>query len=261
MEQIVDFPEQTVDQIVDTSPGAGLGQGSSSSAGPADIGFFRTFPRGKKVRVPPRVRVRECLRTRAHGRRRLMRRPVVRMCGLSSTTTSRARPTTGTDVLVFLPGSLLRASRSSGSACGTLRGGLQLTQRNTCQYLDPSSSSSWLMDYGVRGLAPPHPILGASRVVDNGGMYTAGVAGLPLRAVLLPVGARPMVRYIMAGMDQRYSMSVLRWFARECSPRAVFLPVFRPTTRCIMAVLDQKDSLLAVACARLVLLVWRARCF
>ena len=41
--------------------------------------------------------------------------------GLSSTTTSRARPTTGTDVLVCPPGSLLRASMSSGSASGTLR--------------------------------------------------------------------------------------------------------------------------------------------
>ena len=50
-----------------------------------------------------------------------MRRPVVRMSGLSSTTTSRARPTTGTDVFVCPPGSLLRASRPSGSACGTLR--------------------------------------------------------------------------------------------------------------------------------------------
>ena len=50
-----------------------------------------------------------------------MRRPVVRMSGLSSTTTSRARPATGPDVLVCPRGSLLRASRSSGSACGTLR--------------------------------------------------------------------------------------------------------------------------------------------
>ena len=84
MEQIVDFPEQTVEQIVDTFPGVGLGQGSSSSAGPADedfTGVFRTFPRGKKVRVPPRVRVRECLRTRAHGCRRLIRRPVVPTSG------------------------------------------------------------------------------------------------------------------------------------------------------------------------------------
>ena len=65
VEQIVDFPEQTVEQIVDISPGGGLGQGSASSAGAADedfTGFFRTFPRGKKVRVPPRVRVRSCRR-------------------------------------------------------------------------------------------------------------------------------------------------------------------------------------------------------
>ena len=39
--------EQVVEQIVDISPGGGLGQGSSSSAGPADedvTGVFRTFP-------------------------------------------------------------------------------------------------------------------------------------------------------------------------------------------------------------------------
>ena len=83
MEQIVDFPEQTVEHIVDTSPGVGLGQGSSSSAGPADedfIGGFSHFSPRKKS-APPRVRLRECLRTRAHGRRRLIRRPVVPTSG------------------------------------------------------------------------------------------------------------------------------------------------------------------------------------
>ena len=68
--------ERTVEQLVDIpSSGGSLAHGSSSSAGPADedfTGVFRTFPRGKKVRVSPRVRVRECLRTRAHGRRALM---------------------------------------------------------------------------------------------------------------------------------------------------------------------------------------------
>ena len=47
VEQIVDFPEKTVEQIVDISPGDGLGLGSTSSAGAADeefTGFFRTFP-------------------------------------------------------------------------------------------------------------------------------------------------------------------------------------------------------------------------
>ena len=42
-----------MEQIVDISPpGVGLGQGSSSPAGPADEDFvrvFRTFPRGKKI--------------------------------------------------------------------------------------------------------------------------------------------------------------------------------------------------------------------
>ena len=45
------------------------------------------------------------------------------------------------------------------------------------------------------------------------------------------------------------------------APPAVFLPVVRPKMRCIMAVMDQKESLLAVACARLVLLVfYTSRC-
>ena len=53
VEQIVDFPVQTVEQIVDTSPGLG----SSSSAGPADedfTGVFRIFPIEKKCGVPGR---------------------------------------------------------------------------------------------------------------------------------------------------------------------------------------------------------------
>ena len=45
--------ERTVEQIVDISPGGGLGQGSASSAGAPDEDFtggFRTFPVGKKCR-------------------------------------------------------------------------------------------------------------------------------------------------------------------------------------------------------------------
>ena len=41
----------------------------------------------------------------------------------------------------------------------------------------------------------------------------------------------------------------------------MFLPVVRPKMRCIMAVIDQKESLLAVACTRLLLLVfYTSRC-
>ena len=49
VEQIVDFPERTVEQIVDISPGDGLGLGSASSAGAAD----EDFP-WKKCGVPGR---------------------------------------------------------------------------------------------------------------------------------------------------------------------------------------------------------------
>ena len=51
VEQIVDFPAQTVEQIVCISPGGGLGQGSASSAGAADEDFtqvFRTLPQVEK---------------------------------------------------------------------------------------------------------------------------------------------------------------------------------------------------------------------
>ena len=52
------FPAQTVGQIVEISPGGGLGQGSASSAGVADddstVFFFRTFPHGKQSGVPGR---------------------------------------------------------------------------------------------------------------------------------------------------------------------------------------------------------------
>ena len=56
MEQIVDFPEQTVEQIVYISPGDGLGLGSTSSAGAADeefTGFF-ALSLWKKFGVPGR---------------------------------------------------------------------------------------------------------------------------------------------------------------------------------------------------------------
>ena len=53
VEQIVVFPEQTVEPIVDTSPGDGCGLGSSSSAGPADEDFtgggFALFPMEKSA--------------------------------------------------------------------------------------------------------------------------------------------------------------------------------------------------------------------
>ena len=67
--------EQIEEQLVDIpSSSGGLGQGSSSSAGPADEDFtviFRTFPRGKKVRSWLRTRVRGCPPVSAHPRWRL----------------------------------------------------------------------------------------------------------------------------------------------------------------------------------------------
>ena len=95
------------------------------------LGVFRTFPRGKKVRVLPRVRVRSCPGRSAHGLRRLMARPSVPTSGCSSP--RRANPSTGTDAPTRPPH--LRASRLSGSASSLLQGGLVLAQGNACQYL------------------------------------------------------------------------------------------------------------------------------
>ena len=75
--------EQMLGCIPDEGPQGFLpGQSSSSSSHrPAGIsedtdelvdGVFRTFPRVKKVRQYLRTRGRNCLRTRAHGRRQLM---------------------------------------------------------------------------------------------------------------------------------------------------------------------------------------------
>ena len=185
------------------------------------LGFFALFARGKKVRVPPRVRVRSCPGRSARGLRRLMRRPVVRSSRWSSTTTSRARQSAGTDVLVCPPGSLLRASLSSGSGR-----------------------------------------LGATRVVDKGGMYKAGVAGLfhfVLCSFLLVPGPDAwrhgrsgpegqlcsvlvllvIILLVLCSLLLTTSprcttswrvrirstvMSVFGWFADDSAPRAVFLP-------------------------------------
>ena len=69
--------ERTVEQIVDfPSSAGGLGQGSSSSAGPADEDFtggFSHFSRDKKVRLPQPSRVRACPPVSAHGTVRLTR--------------------------------------------------------------------------------------------------------------------------------------------------------------------------------------------
>ena len=113
---------------------------------------------------------------------------------------------------------------------------------------------------------------------------TGFAGGYSPRSMFPSVGDRPKMLDIMAGTDQMYRlcrclvgllvsctshcfscpvvswpvwirstvMSVLGRFA-GIIPRPVFLPAVWPKMRCIMAVMDQKESLLAVACARLVL--------
>ena len=103
MEQTVDFPlqgipqepisERIVEQIVDEISGpAGEGTlraavaASAAAKCPKEKVFFALFPRRKKVRHPGASRVRHLVRTRAHGRRRLMRSRSRR----TSTLTTRA---------------------------------------------------------------------------------------------------------------------------------------------------------------------------
>ena len=84
-------------------------------------GFFAIFPKLKKVRRSLRTRGRNCLRTPAHGRRRLSWRTPSSGCG--SRMTTLASRTTGTDALERLPGSHRLASGSCGSAKGVRREG------------------------------------------------------------------------------------------------------------------------------------------
>ena len=69
MEQIAEFPDPVGGQQ-DFQPVQGSAASSSDLPGQAGQGVFRTFP--QRSRAP---RCRNCLRTRAHGRRRLMKRP------------------------------------------------------------------------------------------------------------------------------------------------------------------------------------------
>ena len=185
--------ERIEEQLVDTSPGVGLGQGSSSSAGPADedfAEFFRTFPSGKKVRVPPRVRVRSCPERSAHGLRRLMPRPSVPTSGCSSP--SRANPSTGTDAPTRPAGLHLRASRLSGSASSLLQGGFGTGTRKRVSVL-MTSHLFLLADWSrCEGLGIPSHLHGChTRRRQRRHVQGWCCWSLPLRAVLLPVCARP----------------------------------------------------------------------
>ena len=113
--------ERIVEQIVDPVSRGGLhGSTSHSPAGDEERtdepgkGVFRTFPQIKKVRRLLRTRGRNCLRTPAHGRRRLSWRTPSSGCGSGRKTL--ARRTSGTDVLTVQSGELHLVLRSCGTA-------------------------------------------------------------------------------------------------------------------------------------------------
>ena len=190
------LPEQSAtasgaEQIVDNSSGGQqdfhLGQGSiASSSAAADEAFsewvLAIFPGTKKCAcrrefecegAPARQLMDSGSLWGDHRFRRVV--PGLRR---------GARPTIGTDAPTRPPGTLLRASRLSGSARSLQTVGSGLAWGYSCQYLGPPTTSSWLMGLGVRGLASPHPILGAILVL---GSVAGPVRGLLYLAVPVPV--------------------------------------------------------------------------
>ena len=161
--------ERTVEQIVDiSSSGGGLGQGSSSSAGPADedvTGFFRTFHHGKRAECRAGSEcaagwARQLIHAERSSNASCRRHFALGLSGVGAVL-RHGWPLLLEQAHVRPLGSHRRASMSSGSGRWTRRRTSITGTKNTCQYICPSSSS-WVTGYGVRGLASPHPFLGAT---------------------------------------------------------------------------------------------------
>ena len=176
-----------------------------------------------------------------------MRRPVVRMSGLSSTTTSRARPTTGTDVPTRLLGSRGRVSRSSRLGIRK-KGEVSGTGTSVLVSVRMPSHRCLLSD-GPRGegLGNPSPLLGChSRRRQRRHVQGWCCWSLPLCAVLLPVGARPRCLASWSVWTRR-TVVQCTGFAGDYSPRSMFPSVDdRPKMHDIMACTDQKYSYVGV---------------
>ena len=163
-------------------------------------GFFALFPKFKKVRRLLRTRGRNCLRTTAHGRRRLSWRTPLSGCGSGMSTV--ARRTSGTDVLTVQSGELQMVSRSCGTAKRMRRGsgtgtGTRVSPRLTsllfllvCKY--------WVGDLPSCDHAATCSSSSSSFTADMdqkdrcSGMYKAGIVGhYAPRAVFFPGLAGP----------------------------------------------------------------------
>ena len=155
----------------------------------------------------------------AHGLWRLVGRPSVPPSG--STVVGAARNTVGSDA--------------------PTRGDLVLAQGNSCQYLGLPTASSWLMGLGERGLASPHPNMGATHVVGHGwfagflhfALFSfwlltgpdarhrgAGLAGDSISCCVPSVVVRSVVLGVMAGMDQK-DIFAAKWWPRSSPTTAV----------------------------------------
>ena len=207
--------ERIVEQIVDPVSRGSL-PGSSSSHSPAGdeeradelgTGVFRTFPQLKKVRRSLRTRGRNCLRTPAHGRRRLSGRRWT-SCSLSRYSSGRRRSGPG-----FLSSSAPLPRRGGGRG---RRGG--------------------------RGvfLAPPLGFRGA----ENCGVSAVAVLQHCCRLLLSCRKRRSIWSSLFSRPQSFLSCCTFQaGFAGYNTPRAVFsFLVRRPMKLCIMAGMVQKDS-------------------
>ena len=224
-EEIADIPVRGGQQ--DFHFGQGSIASSSAAADEAFAGVFSTFPWDKKsarVAASPSAR---CPSTSAHGLWRLVGRPSVPSSG--SRSSRGARPTIGTDVPTRPYGTLLRASRLSGSARSLQTVGSGSGTGILVSVL--GSSHRFLLADGLRGegLGIPSPHLCHARRRQRRHVQGWCCWSLPLRAVLLPVGARP--RCLRFGPEGQLcsvlvllvTWACLSWFNDWCQSKQCLL--------------------------------------
>ena len=173
-----------------------------------------------------RTRGRNCLRTPAHGRRRLSWRIPSSGCG--SRMTTLASRTTGTDALERLPGSHRLASRW----CGT----------------PPRMRRDWSGTSGTRKRVSPRMtsllcLLSEELHRQPRAVYKYWAGGLP--SCYHAATCSSSSSSFMADMDQKDRCSCMykAGFAGYCAPRAVFPSlVGRPRMLGILAGTNLKDS-------------------
>ena len=226
--------KRTAEQIVDISPGDDRGQGSSSSAGPADEDFpgvFRTFPHGKKVRSAGQVSAD-------------LPRHV-------SSSTPAAQPVSDSWWASLTPSQ--KAELEEARAEVRREHGSKRKRKKRRKRRLPRSS----VPRGGRARRRQRQLFACS----------AGFTGDDVPRVMFPSGVVwPKMLRIKAGMVQKDSCSGMAWLVLLLTVHLVlcFLPSFRPVMLGIMASMDQKAScwflaLLLALCSLLCLQAQDAR--